>query len=285
MHSIKKIGQSFRYITPVSLTDRPILGMVVGNKKTLMIDAGNSEDHAKYFIPKTLKQENATPDLVVLTHWHWDHIFGLPALPQSVSIASAKTRKEMEKLVPFSWSDEAIDERVREGTEIEFCAKAIKEEYQDHRDIQVVLPDVTFDQRMEIDLGGVTCVVQHVGGDHAADSVIVYVKEEKILFLGDCIYPKMYAEKVHYKVKEILRLLDELDAFDADTYIPSHQRPWTKEEFRQERDTLRVIAKFTELCGGDKQKITNEYQKYVNRVLKEDEIETIAYFVNGIKYN
>ncbi|WP_342493729.1 MBL fold metallo-hydrolase [Bacillus sp. FSL R5-0712] len=281
MHSIKKIGQSFWYITPVSLTDRPILGMVAGNNKTLMIDAGNSEDHANYFIQRTLKQENTKPDLVVLTHWHWDHIFGLPALPDSLSIASAKTRKEMEKLVPFSWSDEAIDERVREGTEIEFCAKAIKEEYQDHRDIQVVLPDVTFDQRMEIDLGGVTCVVQHVGGDHAADSVIVYVKEEKILFLADCIYPKMYAEKVHYTVKEILRLLDELEAFDADTYIPSHQRPWTKEEFRQETDKLRMIAKSTDLCGGDKQKITKEFQNYVNRELKEDELETIDYFVNG----
>ncbi|MCR6470865.1 MBL fold metallo-hydrolase [Bacillus safensis] len=281
MHSIKQIGQSFWYITPVSLTDRPILGMVVGNNKTLMIDAGNSEDHANYFIQKTLEHENAKPDLVVLTHWHWDHIFGLPALPDTVSIASAQTRKEMEKLVPFSWSDEAIDERVREGTEIEFCAKAIKEEYQGHRDIQVVLPDVTFDRRIEIDLGRVTCVVQHVGGDHAADSVIVYVKEEKILFLGDCIYPKMYAEKVHYTVKEILRLLAELESFDADTYIPSHQRPWTKKEFRQEREKLRMIAKFTDQCGGDKQKITKEYQHYVNRELKDDELETIAYFVNG----
>ncbi|WP_342497639.1 MBL fold metallo-hydrolase [Bacillus sp. FSL R7-0672] len=280
MHTIKKKGQTFSYITPVSRTDRPILGMVAGNNKTLMIDAGNSKDHANYFIQKTLKHENAKPDLVVLTHWHWDHIFGLPALPDTVSIASAKTRNEMEKLLPFSWSDEAIDERVREGTEIEFCAKAIREEYQDHRDIQVVLPDVTFDRRMEIDLGGVTCVVQHVGGDHAADSVIVYVKEEKILFLGDCIYPKMYAEKVHYTVKEILRLLDELDAFDADTYIPSHQRPWSKEEFRQERDKLRMMAKYTDLFGGDQQKITNEYQKYVNRELKEDELETIEYFVN-----
>ncbi|WP_151040696.1 MBL fold metallo-hydrolase [Bacillus safensis] len=281
MHSIKKIGQSFWYITPVSLTDRPILGMVAGTNKTLMIDAGNSEDHANYFIQKTLEHKSATPDMVVLTHWHWDHIFGLPALPDTVSIASAQTRKEMEKLVPFSWSDEAIDERVREGTEIEFCAKAIKEEYQGHRDIQVVLPDVTFDRRVEIDLGGVTCIVQHVGGDHAADSVIVYVKEEKILFLGDCIYPKMYAERVHYTVKEILRLLDELEAFDADTYIPSHQRPWRKEEFRQETDKLRMIAKFTDQCGGDKQKITKEYQHYVNRELKEDELETIAYFVNG----
>nr|WP_249115539.1 MBL fold metallo-hydrolase [Bacillus safensis] len=41
-----------------------------------MIDAGNSEDHARYFIQKTSKQENASPDMVVLTHWHWDHIVG-----------------------------------------------------------------------------------------------------------------------------------------------------------------------------------------------------------------
>ncbi|MCY7432711.1 MBL fold metallo-hydrolase [Bacillus safensis] len=122
-----------------------------------MIDAGNSEDHANYFIQRTIKHESAKHDLVLLTHWHWDHIFGLPALPDTVSIASAKTRKEMEKLVPFSWSDEAI-----------------KEEYQDHRDIKVVLPDVMFDQRMEIDLGGVTCVVQHVGGDHAIQHKIIF---------------------------------------------------------------------------------------------------------------
>ena len=51
----------------------------------------------------------------------------------------------------------------------------------------------------------------------------------------------MYAEKVHYTVKEILRLLDELDAFDAE----------------------------------------KEYQNHVNRELKEDELETIDYFVTG----
>lgn len=94
-------------------------------------------------------------------------------------------------------------------------------------------------------------------------------------------FTKMYAENVHYTVKEILRLLDELDAFDAETYILSHQRPWTKEEFRQETGKLRMMAKYTDFCGGDKQKIMNEYEKYVKRELKEDELETIAYFVNG----
>jgi len=281
MHDIKKIGTTFWYSTPISVTDRPILGMVAGNHKTLMIDAGNSEDHANYFIEELSKEEVPTPDMVVLTHWHWDHIFGLSGLPHTVSVASKETKKEIEKLIPLSWSDEALDARVSEGTEIEFCANAIKEEYKNHRDIKIVLPDITFEKIVEIDLGGVTCIVKHVGGDHAADSAVVYIKEEKILFLGDCIYPDIFSEKENYTIKEILRLLDELESFDADTYIPSHQKPISKEEFNQIAIKLRTIAKYTEICDGDKQKIMKEYEKNVKRELTEDERETIVHFVNG----
>lgn len=281
MHSIHKIGKSFWYMTPISLTDRPVLAMVVGENKTLMIDAGNSEDHANYFLNEMKKREIPNPDIVVLTHWHWDHIFGLSALTNAISIASNETKREMEKLLPFSWTDEAIDERVKEGIEIEFCAQAIKEEFKNHRDIKITLPDMTIEKRAEIDLGGVSCIVQHVGGDHAADSVIVYIKEEKILFLADCIYAKMYAPKVHYTVQETLRLLDVLESFAAETYILSHQGPISKEEFNKEVAMLRTIAKLTDLCEGNEQKITKEYEHQVNRELTEDEIETITYFVNG----
>lgn len=281
MHSIHKIGKSFWYITPVSLTDRPILGMVVGSKKTLMIDAGNSEEHIHYFLNELQKRGVPNPDLVVLTHWHWDHIFGLSALPDTVSIASKETEREMEKLIPFSWSDEAIDARVNEGVEIEFCAKAIKEEYTNHRNIKITLPDITIEKRAEINLGDVTCIVQQVGGDHAADSVIVYIKEEKILFLGDCIYPRMYAEKVHYTISETLRLLDVLETFDAETFIPSHQQPISKEAFDKEVVMLRTIAKYTEVCKGDLPTIVKEYENYVKRELTEDELETISHFADG----
>ncbi|WP_433745865.1 MBL fold metallo-hydrolase [Falsibacillus pallidus] len=281
MHSINKIGKRFWYITPISETDRPILGMVVGDNKTLMIDAGNSEDHARYFVNELFQREVPNPDMVVLTHWHWDHIFGLSALSNTVSVAFKGTKKEMEKLIPLSWSDEAIDARVKEGTEIEFCAKAIKKEFTDHRNIKIVLPDLTFEKRVEIDLGGVTCIVQHVGGDHAADSVVVYIKEEKILFLGDCIYPDIFSEKENYTIKQTLRLFDELEKFDADTYILSHQKAISKEEFKQEAAMLRTIAHYTEICGGDEQKIIEQYAYHVKRELTEDERLTITDFVNG----
>ncbi|QED49905.1 MBL fold metallo-hydrolase [Cytobacillus dafuensis] len=281
MHLIEKIGKRFWYMTPISETDRPILGMVVGNHKTLMIDAGNSEKHAQYFLDELSKRQVSHPDMVVLTHWHWDHIFGLAALTKTVSISSKQTKEEMEKLIHLSWSDEALAERVKEGKEIEFCANAIKKEFTGRRDITIVLPDLTFENQLEIDLGGVTCIVQHVGGDHSLDSAIVYIKEEKILFLGDCIYPDIYSEKRNYTIKGILPLLDKLEMFDAETYILSHWKPISKEEFNQEVTLLRTIAGYTDIFKGDKQRIIEEYEKYTERELTEDEMAIITEFVNG----
>lgn len=281
MHSIEQLGKHFWYSTPVSETDRPILGMVVGSNKTLMIDAGNSEDHARYFLDELRKRNVPNPDMVVLTHWHWDHIFGLSTLTNTVSISSKETKTEMEKLKPLSWSDEALDSRVQEGTEIDFCANAIKKEFANQRNITIAMPELIFENQLEIDLGGVTCVLRHVGGSHASDSVVVYIKEEKILFLGDCIYCDIYSEKRNYKVDETLQLINRLEAFDAETYIPSHWKPISKEAFKLEMSFLRSIATYTYRANGERDEIIEKYKNHVERELSDEELDVIEQFVNG----
>ncbi len=281
MQTIEMLGGRFWYMTPVSETDRPILGMVVGNHHALMIDAGNSEAHAQFFLEELAKKEVPGPSMVVLTHWHWDHILGLSALPGIVSISSKQTKVEMEKLQSLSWSDEALDERVKKGTEIEFCATAIKKEFPVHRNITVKMPVLTFENRLELDLGGVTCILDHVGGDHASDSVVIYIKEEKILFLGDSLYPDIFSAKNNYTVRGTIALLDRLESFDAETYILSHWKPISRAEFVKEAATLRTIAKYTVDFNGDKGCILEEYRKKAGRELTVDELSTIEEFING----
>ncbi|WP_226658792.1 MBL fold metallo-hydrolase [Guptibacillus hwajinpoensis] len=281
MQQMKQIGDRFYYQTPVSETDRPILGMVIGERKSLMIDAGNSEAHAHDFLEELLKRGVRRPDIVALTHWHWDHIFGLSALREMVSISSLKTKHAMAKLLSLSWSDEALDHRVKEGTEIEFCATAIKKEFVDHRDITITLPDLTFEDKLEIDLGGVTCILQHVGGDHAADSVVVYIKEEKILFLGDCFYPDIFSRKTNYTVTTTNRLLDDLERFDAKWVILSHGEAIPMEEFRKEVKLLRTVSSITVACSGDEQEMQRSFKEIVGRELNEEEREVIQEFANG----
>jgi len=286
MQQIKKIGNSFWYMTPVSETDRPILGMVVGRDKTLMIDAGNSEEHAQLFLEMLQEQNVASPDFVALTHSHWDHIFGLPVLHNALTIAHDETKKEMQSLVSYEWTDEALDARVKEGTEIEFCAACIKKEFEEKaRNIKIIPPTLTFQDQIELDLGEVTCVLKHVGGDHALDSVVIYVKEEKILFLGDCIYADIFSSKWNYTTKRTFKLIDELEKFDAETYILSHGTAISRDEFLNEMYLLKTVGTYTEAHKGDEENIKEAYKRDVNRELNEDEIETITFFVNGYEMN
>ncbi|WP_166705316.1 MBL fold metallo-hydrolase [Bacillus albus] len=286
MQQIKKIGNSFWYMTPVSETDRPILGMVVGKEKTLMIDAGNSEEHAKLFLEMLKEQNVSSTDFVALTHWHWDHIFGLPVLHNALTIAHDETKKEMQSLVSYEWTDEALDARVKEGTEIEFCADCIKKEFEEKaRNIKIIPPVLTFQDQIELDLGEVTCVLKHVGGDHAHDSIVIYVKEEKILFLGDCIYADIFSSKWNYTTKRTFKLIDDLEKFDAEIYILSHGTAISRNEFLQEMHLLKTVGTYTEIHKGDEENIKEAYKRDVNRELNEDEIETITFFVNGYEMN
>ncbi|GAB6518146.1 hypothetical protein bcgnr5386_35870 [Bacillus cereus] len=210
----------------------------------------------------------------------------MPVLQDALSIAHSETKKEMRTLVSYEWTDEALDARVKEGTEIAFCADCIKKEFEEKaRNINIIPPTLTFQNQIELDLGEVTCVLKHVGGDHAHDSVVIYVKEEKILFLGDCIYADIFSSKWNYTTKRTFKLIDELEKFDAETYILSHGEAINREEFLQEIRMLKTVGTYTEAHIGDEEKIKAAYKQELDRELNEDELETITYFVNGYEMN
>ena len=66
---LQQITPHIYWVAPAEETDRPLLGAVIGEQSTLMVDAGNSPDHAQQFL-KLLKQYNfSLPEYVALTHW------------------------------------------------------------------------------------------------------------------------------------------------------------------------------------------------------------------------
>lgn len=281
MQSLIQYSDRFWYMEPVAETDRPILGIVVGDTHTLMIDAGNSEAHAQLCLDALTEQGMKLPTLVALTHWHWDHIFGLSALPDVVSVANVATKAGMERLLSYTWDDAALTERVEDGREIAFCAEAIKLEYGEERSIRVVLPTVTFEETLTIDLGGVHVVLKHVGGDHAADAVVAYVPEEKVLFLGDALYANLYAPSWRLTSRQTLRLLDVLDQFEAEAYVWSHGQVASRLEYETMRSTLWNLARITLDFPGNKEAIIAQYERLMERKIDEEEQELITFFVNG----
>lgn len=282
MQQFKQLTDRIWYQTPVSETDRPIVAVITGDERNLVIDAGNSSRHAALFVDEMEQQGLGKPDLVALTHWHWDHVFGMKQMAVP-TIATNRTVDEMRKMMDYDWSDEALAERIRQGIEIPFCADAIKLEFGVSRDIELVLPTIRFAGQLEVDLGGVQCLLRQVENDHSPGSALVFVPQARVLFLGDAMYADIFSAKWNYTVEQTTRLLDVIAEYDADYYVWSHGEAMPKDEFEQEVHALRQIIEVTKQAEGHVSEMRRLYRDFVGRGLTTDEEETLVFFANGAK--
>lgn len=259
--------------------DRPSLCAVVGVRRTLMLDAGASAEHARLFLDGLTAHGVRPPDWVVLTHWHWDHVFGAAEIGAPV-VAHRLTADGLATMAGQTWDDAALDARVAAGTEIAFCADNIKLELPAPRVVRIRQPELIFDGDLDLDLGGVTCRVRHVGGDHAADACIVHVPEDRLLFLGDCLYDDIYAPSRHYTSAKALPLIETLRAFDAGIYVEGHNPvPLDRAGFDQLTTTMRRAAALAERYGGDMAAIRADHADFL---ADEDTAYYVQAFAAGI---
>jgi glyoxylase-like metal-dependent hydrolase (beta-lactamase superfamily II) len=219
--AFEEISTHVDRFSPDDRTDRPALGAVHGDHGTLLVEGGASVAHLRAFTAALAARNRPPVVAIALTHWHWDHSFGSAAVDAPV-IAHRGSAAALAIQAAYEWSDAALDERVRDGREIQFCADMIKLELPDRSDLRIVVPTETYADRHAVDLGGVTAVLQHVGGDHASDSCVVHVPGDGALFLGDCLYQRLHAPEPLLTVAGVRALLEELARFDVGIAIEGH---------------------------------------------------------------
>ena len=218
MTTLTKITEHV-YRMPPGPPDRPTLCGVVGDRRTLMLDAGSSRAHTRSFLGALQGESAARPNAVVYTHSHWDHVFGAVELGGLV-IAHELTAEYLVELAETDWSDEGLDQRVAAGQASSQHAANVKQELPSPRGVEIAPADVVFQDRVDIELGGVTVRVRHVGGNHSADSSVMYIEPDRVLFLGDC----MYDSPAGVLTAELaFPLHDAILGFDAEFYVDGHR--------------------------------------------------------------
>jgi glyoxylase-like metal-dependent hydrolase (beta-lactamase superfamily II) len=253
-------------------SDRPALGMVAGESASLLLDVGASPRHTRSFLD--VMDGHRLPPLraAVLTHWHWDHSFGGAALDVPIA-GQRETWRELVHQAGLDWSDAALDQRVEAGQELAFCRDMLRVEIPDRADLVIVPPQIVFEERIVFDLGGVTCDVRHVGGDHAADSCVIHVVEDDLLFLGDCLYQRLYAPVEHYTPAVLRALVARIAGFEARIAVAGHSDEVLDAAlFGDQLDMLaRAAAAAVELGPAA-----------LDRASGEDERETLEFLLAGI---
>lgn len=275
---MKKLTNNIYYIPHRSDTDRPVIGLVNGSKYSLVVDAGNSPHHAREILKAIEHLGVINSKYLAITHWHWDHVFGIHYM-DLLTICHQLTEKKLKWMQQLSWDDRALAERVVSGEEIEFCSTMIKKEMPSREGLILGNGDIYFDSKLEIDLGGVSCIIENVKGDHAEDSCIIYIPSDRVMFLGDCISPDFYSGLRSYSHK-VVDMINKIMKYEVDTYISAHDKPIDKIELHQ---YFKELIEFEKLTKG----ITNieaameNFRKEYSREPSEDEADTLQCFVNG----
>jgi glyoxylase-like metal-dependent hydrolase (beta-lactamase superfamily II) len=200
--------------TPPGPPDRPSLCAVAGDRRTVMLDAGSSPAHTREFLAGLTAVGVAAPSAVIYTHFHWDHVLGGGEVGGLV-IAHRLTVDGLADLAARDWSDDGLERRVAAGLSSPDHAAHVKAELPSPRVVEVAPADIVFDERLDLDLGGVTVRVRHVGGEHSVDSCVMFVEPDGVLFIGDATCEPISAEGAR-------ALHDTVFGFGAEYFVEGH---------------------------------------------------------------
>ncbi len=221
---LRKLTEHIWYMPFEEERDRPNLGYIKGDKRSLAVDAGHSEAHIREFYDSLRKEGLPLPSLTVLTHWHWDHTFAMHAV-NGLTITNKTTNGHLL---------ECIKKIEKNGPDVFLnMYDSIRKEYSGSKEVIVVPADIVFEGCMTIDLGGCTISIFQTEAPHTDDSTLVYVGEDKTLFIGDAAcaqFPDGARDK-----KLAKKLADKIRSTGAVTCVEGHWQPVETE------DTLRDL--------------------------------------------
>ena len=194
---------------------------------------------------------------VVLSHWHWDHWYGtetyLNAFPDLRIVGHEKTRALMsgpaiefnrpglERDLPAYVAN--VEKRAETNAALKPLAADDRFFLEQKRGARLVRPNVTFTDRMAIELGERHIEVLNFGRGVTPGDAFVYLPTEKILLLGDLIVNPVTFALSGYP-SEWIDVLERVDRLDADVIVTGHGAPLhDKTLLRATLDVFRTLLR------------------------------------------
>lgn len=171
-----------------------------------------SPDSGQWFKDELERRYDVPVRYVVLSHDHQSHICGTAVFTDTaVSIGHKKIRAHL----------------IREGR-------------------IAPVPTVTFEESLDIDLGGVKVVLHYFGPTHSDNLIVTHIPQDGVLFVPDLARPAGQLPNPDFRdmdvdsTIEVLGILARMD--DVDIVVPGHNSPIsTQAYFHRYREYLATL--------------------------------------------
>ena len=207
-------------------------GIIIGQNGVIVIDAKTTPDSAKDMLAQIAKITPKPVTHVILTHSDLDHVNGLAAFPQGITIiAHENNKKEQEKALAAGGRGAPPADRLP---------------------TQVVTKNK---ETMKIE--GVNVTLLHWAPAHTSGDLVVYLPNEKIVFTGDIIATQRPDPLIHLEkngtAEGWIQTTKGMVGLNADTYVPGHGELQTKADIQKRlKDAEERVAKIKQMVAQGK---------------------------------
>lgn len=183
-------------------------GFVITNDGVVVFDTLGSPALGDELIAKIRKITKQPIRRVIVSHYHADHFYGIPAFRrigaeiwadtlahQYLNSAAAKERLDQRKALIGKWLGP---------------------------DFKLPLPDRWLDHDEDFEMGGVHFKLRHVGPAHSPEDMAMLVEPDGVLYSGDVVYAGRVPFIGNADTRLWLKALDRLLAIPAKVMVPGH---------------------------------------------------------------
>jgi glyoxylase-like metal-dependent hydrolase (beta-lactamase superfamily II) len=187
----------------------PNVGIVVGQRATLVIDPGLGRLNGEAVLREVAKVSSHTEVYIATTHYHPEHTTGYIAFPASARYVNS-TVQEAEFADAGQQSIETFSARTPVMAEL-------------LSDARRRVADITFERGAVLDLGGVAVRMRVVGPTHTRGDTGIFVSADGVLFSGDVVMNESFvAANAGSSITAWLAALDTFEAMRPSTIVPAH---------------------------------------------------------------
>ncbi len=193
---------------------------VITDEAVVVIDALTTYKLGKELV-ETIRSLTKKPiKFAVITHYHTDHFYGVGALKEAGAVVIAHEWAFDYISQPSSWNF------------YEARKKILKEHMEG---TEMVEPDITITQDLDIHSGKSKFVVRHYCKGHTPGDVVVWMPEEKVLFSGDLVFDGRIPFLGSGNSKTWLVCLKKILELDPEVLLPGHGKPMLNKEKIRDR--------------------------------------------------
>ncbi len=207
----------------------PNVGIVVGDRATLIVDTGLGARNAQVILQETAKVSRNTELYLSGTHYHPEHSGSAAAFPGARFVLPDGQAKELaargQQMIATFAGRNAVMADLLKG-------------------IVVRKPDQIVPNNHVFDLGGVRVRTAVVGPTHTPGDTVFFVEPDNVLFSGDVVLSRAFlAVNPDSNMKAWLAALDLLESWRPVRIVPAHFGQNDASIIRENREYLLTIRR------------------------------------------